>query len=178
MFNISRSKCSRCSVCLRGIKEPAMPFTRGKKPALPAGSKIPKLNATTSENQVKDALHVRLNNQLGCRGEAVNKADIAAAVPWSCLLPRGQRLKGLTYLNVKLMRLVVKCKQRILFLQSVHTCDKCVLLLCCRTKAHRWRGPPPLLMEPRRRGLLLSTSLMWVLSYRFVVLVEWTASKF
>ncbi|XP_031159993.1 G2/mitotic-specific cyclin-B3 isoform X2 [Sander lucioperca] len=28
-----------------------MPFTRGKKPALPAGSKIPKLNATTSENQ-------------------------------------------------------------------------------------------------------------------------------
>ncbi|KAF1380830.1 hypothetical protein PFLUV_G00168070 [Perca fluviatilis] len=28
-----------------------MPFTRGKKPALAAGSKIPKLNATTSENQ-------------------------------------------------------------------------------------------------------------------------------
>ncbi|XP_078132388.1 G2/mitotic-specific cyclin-B3 [Sander vitreus] len=28
-----------------------MPFTRGKKPALPAGSKITKLNATTSENQ-------------------------------------------------------------------------------------------------------------------------------
>ena len=58
-----------------------MPFTRGKKPALAAGSKIPKLNATTSENQVKDALHGCLNNQLGCRGEALNKAVRAAAAP-------------------------------------------------------------------------------------------------
>ncbi|XP_076581626.1 G2/mitotic-specific cyclin-B3 isoform X2 [Chaetodon auriga] len=46
-----RSQCSRCRVCFEGIKEPAMPLPRGKKPTVTGGSKIPKLAATATENQ-------------------------------------------------------------------------------------------------------------------------------
>lgn len=59
-----------------------MPVSRGKKPTVAAGSKIPKLTTTTTENQVRE--HVGLSTSylasLAIRGKAVNKATVAHSI--------------------------------------------------------------------------------------------------
>lgn len=59
-----------------------MPVPRGKKPTVTAGSKIPKLTTTTTENQVRE--HVGLSTSylasLAIRGKAVNKATVAHSI--------------------------------------------------------------------------------------------------
>lgn len=50
-----------------------MPVLRGKKPAVTAGSRIPKLTAAATENQVRAGLHAYQCTSMHINAQAVNK---------------------------------------------------------------------------------------------------------